>query len=97
MLMRKVEIRTTTQYDTDLSGAAVHDQVTLELTNGQIIAGTPVKRATGHATRPLSEAQIFDKFADCLDVGVSDIPTDQLFQRLSAIQSLSAREITALQ
>jgi 2-methylcitrate dehydratase PrpD len=97
MLMRKVEIRTSTQYDTDLSGAAVHDQVTLELTNGQIIAGTPVKRATGHATRPLSEAQIFDKFADCLDVGVSDIPTDQLFQRLSAIQSLSAREITALQ
>jgi 2-methylcitrate dehydratase PrpD len=97
MLMRKVEIHTTTQYDTDLSGAAVHDLVTLELTNGQIIAGTPVKRATGHATRPLSEAQIFDKFADCLDVGVSDIPTDLLFQRLSAIQSLSAREITALQ
>jgi 2-methylcitrate dehydratase PrpD len=96
MLMRRVEIVTTAEYDADTSGAAAHDQVTVELTNGQTIAGTPVKRATGHATRPLTEAQIFDKFSDCLDVGASDIPAELLFQRLSAIQSMSARQITAL-
>ena len=96
MLMRRVEIVTTTQYDPDMSGAAAHDQVTLALTDGRTIAGTPVKRATGHSTRPLTETQIFDKFADCLDVGVSDIPAELLFQRLSAIQSLSAQQITAL-
>ena len=45
----------------------------------------------------LTEAQIYDKFADCLDAGASDIPADVLFKRLSAIQSLSAREVTALQ
>jgi hypothetical protein len=70
--------------------------VTVELTDGSTIAGEPVKRATGHATRPLTEAQIFDKFADCLDAGASDIPAEILFKRLSAIQSLSARQITAL-
>jgi hypothetical protein len=56
-----------------------------------------VSRATGHASRPLTEAQIYEKFADCLDAGASDIPADVLFKRLSAIQSMSARQITALQ
>ena len=96
-LMRKVEIVTTTEYDAELPGAAPQDQVTVELTNGSTIAGEPVKRATGHASRPLTEAQIYEKFADCLDAGASDIPADVLFKRLSAIQSMSARQITALQ
>src|SRR3954453_8814605 len=96
-LMRKVEIVTTTEYDAEMPGAAPQDSVKVELTNGSTIAGEPVKRATGHASRPLTEAQIFDKFADCLDAGASDIPADVLFKRLSGIQSLTAREVTALQ
>jgi 2-methylcitrate dehydratase PrpD len=96
-LMRKVEIVTTTEYDPEMPGAAPHDLVTVELTNGSTIAGEPVRRATGHASRPLTEAQIYEKFADCLDAGASDIPADVLFRRLSAIQSLSASQITALQ
>jgi 2-methylcitrate dehydratase PrpD len=96
-LMRKVEIVTTTEHDPDLPGAAPQDQVTVELTDGSSVAGEPVRRATGHASRPLTEAQIFEKFADCLDVGASDIPADVLFKRLSAIQSMSAQQITALQ
>jgi 2-methylcitrate dehydratase PrpD len=95
-LMRKVEIVTTSEYDADLPGAAPQDQVTVEFNDGHTIAGEPVKRATGHASRPLTEGQIYEKFADCLDAGGSDIPADTLFQRLSAIQSMSAREITAL-
>ena len=96
-LMRKVEIVTTTEYDAEHVRCGAAGSVTVELTNGSTIAGEPVKRATGHASRPLTEAQIFEKFADCLDVGASDIPADVLFKRLSAIQSLSAREVTALQ
>src|SRR3954454_13812792 len=96
-LMRKVEIVTTTEYDAEMPGAAPQDSVKVELTDGRTMAGEPVKRATGHASRPLTEAQIFDKFADCLDAGASDIPADVLFKRLSAIQSMSARQITALQ
>ena len=96
-LMQRVEIRTTKEYDAEMAGAAPADQVQVELTSGETIAGEPVKRATGHATRPLTEAQIYEKFADCLDAGASDIPADVLFKRLSAIQSLSARQLTALQ
>ena len=95
-LMRKVEIVTTTEYDAEMPGAAPFDQVVVELADGRTVAGEPVRRATGHASRPLSEAQLYDKFADCLDVGGSDIPAEVLFKRLSAIQSISARELTAI-
>jgi 2-methylcitrate dehydratase PrpD len=95
-LMRKVEIITTKEYDPALPGAAPSDSVVVEMVDGRTIAGEPVSRATGHASRPLTEAQLYDKFVDCLDVGASDIPADVLFKRLSAIQSMSARELTAL-
>ncbi len=95
-LMERVEIVTSTEYDPDLPGAAPTDSVAVELTSGRMLAGEPVARATGHASRPLTEAQLYDKFADCLDVGASDIPAEALFKRLQAIQSISARELTAV-
>jgi 2-methylcitrate dehydratase PrpD len=95
-LMRRVEIVTTTEYDEELPGAAPADSVVVELTTGETIAGEPVKRATGHPSRPISEAQVYDKFADCLDAGHSDIPAETLFARLKSIQSIAARELTAV-
>jgi 2-methylcitrate dehydratase PrpD len=95
-LMKKVEIVTTSDYDKDLPGAAAQDSVIVELTDGRTVAGEPVARATGHPSRPLTDQQLYDKFADCLEVGGSDIPADVLFKRLSSIQSISARELTAL-
>jgi 2-methylcitrate dehydratase PrpD len=94
--MRKVEVVTTTDYDPDMPGAARHDTVAVELNDGRTIAGQPVARATGHPSRPLTDAQLYDKFADCLDAGDSEIPADVLFKRLSQIQSISARELTAI-
>ena len=52
-------------------------------------------RATGHPSRPLTDQQLYEKFADCLEAGGSPIPADVLFERLSAIQSITARELTA--
>jgi 2-methylcitrate dehydratase PrpD len=95
-LMRKVEVVTTTEYDPEMPGAAPFDTVAVELNDGHTFAGEPVARATGHPTRPLTDAQLYDKFADCLDAGDSDIPADVLFRRLSQIQSISARELTAI-
>ncbi len=95
-LMKKVEVVTTTDYDPDMPGAARHDHVAVELNDGRHFQGEPVARATGHPSRPLSEAQLFEKFADCLDAGGSDIPADVLFKRLARIQSISARELTAI-
>ena len=65
------------------------------MTNGRTIQGDPVARATGHASRPLTDQQLYDKFADCLDAGDSPIPAEVLFQRLSAIQAIGARDLTA--
>jgi hypothetical protein len=39
---------------------------------------------------------LYDKFADCLDAGGSDIPAEALFRRLQSLQALSARELTAV-
>jgi 2-methylcitrate dehydratase PrpD len=94
-LMKKVEIVTTTEYDPELPGAAPHDQVSIRLVNGQILAGEKVARATGHPSRPLTDQQIFEKFEDCLAAGDSPIPADILFKRLTAIQSITARDLTA--
>jgi 2-methylcitrate dehydratase PrpD len=94
-LMKKVEIVTTSAYDPELPGAAAHDQVTVTLANGKTLEGEPVARATGHPSCPLTDQQIFEKFADCLDAGDSPIPADVLFKRLSAIQSINARDLTA--
>ena len=94
-LMKKVEIVTTSHYDAEMPGAAPHDQVSVTLSDGRTIQGTPVSRATGHPSRPLTDEQIFEKFADCLDAGQSLIPANILFKRLSGIQSLSARDLTA--
>jgi 2-methylcitrate dehydratase PrpD len=94
-LMKKVEIVTTSDYDPELPGAAAQDQVTVTLADGKTLQGEPVARATGHPARPLTDQQLYDKFADCLDAGASPIPAEVLFKRLSAIQSITARDLTA--
>lgn len=94
-LMRKVEIVTNTENDPSLPGAAFTDKVSVTLSDGRTIAGDPVARATGHPTRPLSDQQLYDKFADCLAAGGSDIPAEVLYKRLSDIQSINARDLTA--
>lgn len=94
-LMRKVEIITTSDHDPEMPGAAMHDQVAVTFADGRVLEGEPVARATGHPSRPLSTTQIYQKFVDCLDAGDSLIPAEVLFARLSAMQTLNARDITA--
>jgi 2-methylcitrate dehydratase PrpD len=95
-LMRRVDVVTTTEYDPEMPGAAPYDMVSVELIDGRTITGEPVARATGHPTRPLTDAQLYEKFADCLDAGESAIPADVLFKRLTDIQAITARELTSV-
>jgi hypothetical protein len=44
----------------------------------------------------LSEAELFEKFRACLDAGRSKITPEALFGRLKGLESLSARELTAV-
>jgi 2-methylcitrate dehydratase PrpD len=94
-LMRRVVTTTTSEYDPDLPGAAPTDAVSIELASGKTLEGAPVARATGHASRPLSEEQIYDKFADCLDAGRSNIPAETLFSRLKSLAAIEARALAA--
>ena len=94
-LMRKVAIVTNENYDPDVSGASVWDQVTVELINGERIESDKVRRARGHAELPLSEAELFDKFRTCLDSGHARLSPERLFDRLRRLESVTARELAA--
>src|SRR5947209_13423183 len=81
-LMRRVQVTTNQDYDPVQVGASVYDQVTIELTSGETVQSEKVKRARGHADLPLAEAELFDKFRTCLDVGHARISSERLFDRL---------------
>src|SRR5215471_11166661 len=95
-LMRRVQVETNQNYDPEVSGAAVFDQVRVELLGGGVVESERVARAKGHADRPLSEDELFEKFRTCLDAGGARIAPDLLFDRLRHLADLSARELTAV-
>ena len=95
-LMRKVSVETNRNYDPEVSGASVWDQVRIDLAGGGSIESEKVSRAKGHADRPLSEAELFEKFRGCLDAGGSRIAPEVLFDRLKHLEDLSARQLTAI-
>jgi len=94
-LMQKVVIETNENYDPEVSGAAVYDQVKVELVTGEMIEGAQVRRARGAAELPLGEAELFEKFRTCLDAGGARISPEVLFGRLQRLEQVSARELTA--
>jgi 2-methylcitrate dehydratase PrpD len=95
-LMRRVRVETNQNYDPEVSGASVYDQVRVDLTGGGAVESEKVTRAKGHADRPLSEDELFEKFRTCLDAGGARIAPDVLFDRLRHLEDLSARELTAI-
>ena len=95
-LMRRVVIETNQNYDPEVSGASVSDQVRVDLVAGGRVESAKVRRAKGHPDRPLSEAELFDKFRGCLDAGAAKIAPGVLFERLSHLEDLSARELTRI-
>jgi aconitate decarboxylase len=95
-LMRRVGIETNQHYDPEVSGASVWDQVRIDLTAGGSIGSEKVRRAKGHADRPLSEAELFEKFRTCLHASGAQIAPDVLFDRLKHLESQSAWELTSV-
>jgi 2-methylcitrate dehydratase PrpD len=77
-------------------GASVYDQVTIDLAGGGLVQSEQVRRARGHAERPLSETDLFDKFRTCLDAGQARLSPEVLFGRLKNLENQSARELTAV-
>src|ERR1700722_1433972 len=65
-LMEKVAIETNENYDPEISGASVYDQVRVELVDGETLETAQVR---GAAELPLSDGELFEKFTTCLDAG----------------------------
>ena len=95
-LMPRVRIETNEDYDPDLPGASRFDQVRVALKSGETVESDKVRRARGHGERPLEEAEIFEKFRSCLEAGGARLAPAVLFDRLKRLESLSARELTAV-
>jgi len=95
-LMKRVTTVTNENYDTVQVGASVYDQVAVDLAGGGQVQSEPVRRARGHAERPLGEADLFEKFRTCLDAGNARVSPEALFERLRKIEAISARELTAV-
>jgi len=95
-LMQKVTVATNKNYDPEISGAAVYDQVRIELTSGETLESAQVRRARGAAELPLSDGELFEKFGTCLEAGRAGIAPEVLFDRLKNLERLSARELTAI-
>jgi 2-methylcitrate dehydratase PrpD len=95
-LMGKVAIEPNENYDGEMIGGSVFDQVTVELANGGRLDSEQVRRARGHAERPLGDGELFEKFRTCLDTGHARIAPEMLFGRLSRLETVSARELTRI-
>jgi 2-methylcitrate dehydratase PrpD len=94
-LMQKVAIDAHENYDPATPGAAVFDQVRVELVDGATLETEKVRWARGAAELPLRDGELFEKFGTCLDAGGAAIKPEVLFDRLQNLERLSARELTA--
>ena len=45
----------------------------VQLVGGAVLESEQVRRARGHASRPLSSAELFEKFRGCLEAGGSSL------------------------
>ncbi len=68
---------------------AASDRVDITLADGRTISGPEVVHARGANERPLSEAELREKFDDCLDSRSVDV-RDRIFDRLWSLESLAA-------
>jgi hypothetical protein len=76
---------------------APDETVVVALRDGRRIESSPVRHARGHARAPLSDAELWDKFADCLSGACAPATARQLFDKLQALERLdSARSLPAV-
>lgn len=93
-LMDRVEIETTDETDPEMPNYAPCDEIELQLDDGRILVSEPVHRAKGHASRPLSQAELRGKFNDAVSGKLPDAVRDALFNTLRKLHDLpSARAL----
>ena len=87
-LIGAVEVDAVEEYDPDYPVPAPYDMVTVTLADGTVLESEKVRRSTGHAERPLTEAELEAKFRTCIEHGgLANERADQLW---TAVRSLPA-------
>jgi 2-methylcitrate dehydratase PrpD len=85
-LIERVHVTTIPADDPQTPAAAYADQVIVTLRDGSRLAGEPVHQALGHAQRPLSRAELQEKFTDALAHGRYEGNAAALFERLARLE-----------
>jgi len=87
-LMQRVTVHLIEEYDAAMPQYAPYDQVALTLKSGRVLQSERVERARGHISRPLTDDELFDKFASCLQFARSDLDPRGLFETLGRLEQL---------
>jgi 2-methylcitrate dehydratase PrpD len=93
-LMKRVKVTLVTEYDSEMPQYSPYDQVKVRLKSGKVLESERIKRAKGHITRPLSEKELFEKFASCLDYAGSSLDRRGLFDALNHLERQPAGWLT---
>jgi 2-methylcitrate dehydratase PrpD len=92
--MRKVKRSTTEERMAEMPPFAPDDRVSIRLKSGRTIAHEPVVRPKGHWQKPLTEAELREKFLDCTDRRLGRKQAAALFEKLNALEDVkSLREL----
>jgi 2-methylcitrate dehydratase PrpD len=92
--MRKVTRSTTTERIADMPPFAPDDRVSIRLKDGQEIRHEPVVRPKGHWQKPLTEAELREKFLDCTEGRLGRKQAEALFTKLNNLEDVtSLREL----
>jgi 2-methylcitrate dehydratase PrpD len=93
-VMRKVKRSTTDERLADMPPFSPDDRVSIRLKNGTEIKHEPVVRPKGHWQKPLSEAELREKFLDCTDGRLGRKQAEALFAKLNNLEDVkSLREL----
>jgi aconitate decarboxylase len=83
-LLRQVRVEVTEESDAQDPLFSPEDHVRVRLSDGTELAATPVRRAQGHASRPLTDEKLKEKFLSC--AGVS-LPPDRALAWWDAVMA----------
>lgn len=87
--MRKVTRSTTPDRLADMPPFAPDDRVSIRLKNGTELKHEPVVRPKGHWQKPLTEAELREKFLDCTEGRLGKKQAEELFEKLNNLDEVA--------
>ena len=93
-VMRKVTRSTTDERMADMPPFAPDDRLSIRLKSGETLTHEPVVRPKGHWQKPLTEAELREKFLDCTEGRLGRRQAEALFEKLNNLEDVvSLREL----